>query len=157
MSAISGTQALSATGLPPVNESLVPASIRNGPPAAKSAYETALGFEDVLVNQLAQEMMATVSSSTGSGSDDGSSDGSDGSGGSGGSDPMSGAYSQLLPQALTSGIMSAGGLGIAQQIATALDPAIADAPSSTGGAGTATAAVTNSTTAAEPSTGGATL
>jgi Rod binding domain-containing protein len=135
MSAISGTQSLSGTGLPPVNESLIPASIRNGSPAAKSAYETALGFEDVLVNQLAQEMMATVSSQSDDGSSDGSGDGSsDGSSALGASDPSSGAYSQLLPQALTSGIMSAGGLGIAQQIATALDPSIDAAPAKTGGA-----------------------
>ena len=77
--------------------------------------------------------MATVSSSSDdSSSDDGSSDDSS-SDGSGGSDSVSGEYSQLLPQALTSSIMSAGGLGIAQQIATALDPSIG-ATASAGGA-----------------------
>ena len=128
MSAISGSDTLSAAGLPPINEALLPASVRNGSPAAKSAYETALSFEDVLVNELSQAMMATVSSS----SDDSSSDDSS-SDGSGGSDSVSGEYSQLLPQALTSSIMSAGGLGIAQQIATALDPSIG-ATASAGGA-----------------------
>jgi Rod binding domain-containing protein len=133
MSAISGSDTLSAAGLPPINEALLPASVRNGSPAAKSAYETALSFEDVLVNELSQAMMATVSSSSDdSSSDDGSSDDSS-SDGSGGSDSVSGEYSQLLPQALTSSIMSAGGLGIAQQIATALDPSIG-ATASTGGA-----------------------
>ena len=138
MSAISGSDTLSAAGLPPINEALLPASVRNGSPAAKSAYETALSFEDVLVNELSQAMMATVSSSSDDGSsddsssDDGSSDDSS-SDGSGGSDSVSGEYSQLLPQALTSSIMSAGGLGIAQQIATALDPSIG-ATASAGGA-----------------------
>jgi Rod binding domain-containing protein len=133
MSAISGSDTLSAAGLPPINEALLPASVRNGSPAAKSAYETALSFEDVLVNELSQAMMATVSSSSDdSSSDDGSSDDSS-SDGSGGSDSVSGEYSQLLPQALTSSIMSAGGLGIAQQIATALDPSIG-ATASAGGA-----------------------
>jgi Rod binding domain-containing protein len=134
MSAISGAAAAAAAAaLPPINEALLPASIRNGSPAAKSAYQTALGFEDVLVNQLSQAMMSTVSSSSGDDSSDGSSS-DDGSSDSAGSDPAATEYSQLLPQALTSGIMSAGGLGIAQQIATALDPAIASDPS-TGGPG----------------------
>jgi Rod binding domain-containing protein len=133
MSAISGSDTLSAAGLPPINEALLPASVRNGSPAAKSAYETALSFEDVLVNELSQAMMATVSSSSDDGSSDDSSSDDSSSDGSGGSDSVSGEYSQLLPQALTSSIMSAGGLGIAQQIATALDPSIG-ATASTGGA-----------------------
>jgi Rod binding domain-containing protein len=133
MSAISGSDTLSAAGLPPINEALLPASVRNGSPAAKSAYETALSFEDVLVNELSQAMMATVSSSSDDGSSDDSSSDDSSSDGSGGSDSVSGEYSQLLPQALTSSIMSAGGLGIAQQIATALDPSIG-ATASAGGA-----------------------
>jgi Rod binding domain-containing protein len=116
MSAISGIN---------VTNALLPASVRNGPPAAKRAYETALGFEGVLVNQLSQEMMATVSSAS-------QADSSDGSTGSAGADPSSGAYSQLLPQALTSSIMSAGGLGIAQQLATSLDPSLRATPSAGG-------------------------
>jgi hypothetical protein len=62
--------------------------------------------------------MATVNSS---GDDSGSGDDSDGSGGSA---AAGGEYSQLLPQALSTSIMAAGGLGIAQQIAVTLDPAI---------------------------------
>jgi hypothetical protein len=125
MSAISGLGAPSAAGLPPVDQTLLPAAVRNGPPAAKSAYETALGFESMLVNQLAQEMMATAGGSAQTGSSDGS----------GGSDPMSGGYSTLVGQALTSSIMADGGLGIAQQIATALDPALGAAAPGAGAPG----------------------
>jgi len=63
-------------------------------------------------------------------SDDGSSgDGSDGSssdssGGILGSDPSTSAFASMIPTALTQSIMSSGGLGIAQQLAQAIDPAI---------------------------------
>ena len=50
----------------------------------------------------------------------------------GSSDPANNMYAQLLPTALTSGVMSAGGLGIAQQLASALDPAIAASAASGG-------------------------
>ncbi len=98
--------------------------------AAKQAYAEGLEFEQVLVNELAQQLTATVSS----GSD--GSDGSDGSGGSDGSDGSDGdastgllgsaasMYSSLIPQALTTSIISAGGLGIASEIAGALDPSL---------------------------------
>jgi hypothetical protein len=111
------------TGLPPIDPSLEPASVRSGPPAAKRAYGVALGFEQMLVDQLSQELAASTQSS---GSDPTSSDGSgtDSSSGLLGSDPASSAYSSLIPQALTSSIMSAGGVGIAQQLAGAIDPAL---------------------------------
>jgi Rod binding domain-containing protein len=109
--------------LPPIEPSREPAYIRNGDAAAKKAYATALGFEQILVNQLAQQLTATMSD-PGDSSDGPSSDpSSSGSGGSG-SDPAGGAYSQMLPGALTASIMSSGGLGIASQIAAGLDPAL---------------------------------
>ena len=108
---------LPATSVPPINPASEPASIRNGPPAAKQAYQEALGFEQLLVDQLSQQLSATVSSSGGS-------DGS--SGGVMGSDPSTSAFASLVPQALTSGIMSAGGTGIALQLARALDPALGE-------------------------------
>jgi hypothetical protein len=86
----------------------------------------------VLVNQLAQQLAATVPGLDGSsGSDDGlggsSDDGlggtsSDSSGSSGGL----GAYSSLLPQTLATSVMSGGGTGIAMQIATSIDPALGE-------------------------------
>jgi hypothetical protein len=122
--------ALSITGLTPVDSSQLPANVRNGTPAQKQAYETALGFEQVLVGELSQELAATASSSgtDGSSTDDGSSgdgtSGDDSASGLMGSDPASSMYAQLLPQALTSSIMSAGGTGMAQEIAAALDPSL---------------------------------
>jgi hypothetical protein len=121
--------ALSAGSLPPINPASEPASVRNGPAAAKQAYQEALGFEQLLVSQLSQQLAATVSSPGGDGSSDGSSDSSsDGSSDSGGgilgSDPGTSGFAGMIPQALTSGIMSSGGTGIALQLAKALDPAL---------------------------------
>jgi Rod binding domain-containing protein len=138
MSAIpSFDPSLLSGGLPPVNQATEPAVIRNGGPAAKKAYQEALGFESILVNQLSQELASTVSSP---GSSDGSSsDSSDSSSSSGGGllggDPSTSAFSNMIPQALSTSIMSAGGLGIATRLAESLDPAILTAKPSTHGAG----------------------
>ena len=98
--------ALPASSLPPLSAATEPASVRNGPPAAKQAYQEALGFEQLLVDQLSQQLAASTSMM--------------------GSDPGTSAFASLIPQALTSGIMSAGGTGIALQLATALDPALGE-------------------------------
>ena len=114
--------------LPAINAANEPADIRNGNSAAQKAYQEALGFEDVLVQQLTQELASTVTSPTddsslgSDGSDD--SDSSSSSGGVLGSDPSTSAFSSLIPTALTQSIMSSGGVGIAQQLAQAIDPAI---------------------------------
>jgi hypothetical protein len=119
---------LLSSGLPPINPATEPASIRNGGPEAKKAYQEALGFENVLLNQLSQALASTVSTPSADGSSaDGSVDSSDSSGSGGGllgSDPSSSAFASLIPQALSNSIMSAGGLGIAARLAQSLDPAI---------------------------------
>jgi hypothetical protein len=137
MNAIAATSALPTTSasmpagnLPTIDPANEPPAIRNGDQKAKNAYETGLAFENVLVNELAQQLAATVPGLDGSsGSDDGlggsSDDGlggtsSDSSGSAGGL----GAYSSLLPQTLASSIMSGGGTGIAMQIAQSIDPAL---------------------------------
>jgi len=102
--------------LPPIDAANEPANIRNGNAAAKNAYQEALGFEDILVQQLTQELSGTVTSP--------SDDSSDSTGGILGSDPSTSAFASLIPTALTQSIMSSGGLGIAQQLAQAIDPAI---------------------------------
>jgi Rod binding domain-containing protein len=126
MSAIGFDSSSLTSALPPINQATEPESIRKGGPAAQKAYQEALGFEDVLVNQLSQELASTVSSpSNGSGDgSDSSGDSSSGGGGMLGSDPSTSAFSSLIPQALTTSIMSGGGLGVAAQLAQALDPAI---------------------------------
>lgn len=139
MSAISATAALPTTSasmpagsLPLIDPANEPAAIRNGDTKAKNAYETGLAFENVLVNELSQQLAATVPGLDGSG---GSSDGlggssDDGLGGtSDDSSPSSGglgAYSSLLPQTLTSSIMQGGGTGIAMQIAKSIDPGLGE-------------------------------
>jgi len=118
------------SSLPPVDAANEPADIRNGNTAAKNAYQEALGFEDILVQQLTQELANTVSSpsdgSSGDGSGDSSdsSDSSDSTGGILGSDPSTSGFASLIPTALTQSIMSSGGLGIAAQLAQSIDPAI---------------------------------
>ena len=118
--------AIGDTTLPPVSAANEPADIRNGNSAAQKAYQEALGFENILVQQLTQELASTISSPT-----DDSSLGSGGShssnssgGGILGSDPSTSAFASLIPTALTQSIMSSGGLGIAQQLAQSIDPAI---------------------------------
>jgi len=166
MSALSSTSlssidpSLLGASTPAINQALLPASIRNGTPAAKQAYNEALGFEQILVNELTQEMAATVTSPDDSSSDDGlggddSSDDSsstDATSGLLGSDPSMSMYAQMLPDALTSSLMSSGGTGMALQIAQALDPSImTTAPPAT----TTTPTSTPSSGTTIPSSGGA--
>jgi hypothetical protein len=133
LSSVSLGSVLPVTTTPPVDPALEPESIRNGNQAAKNAYQTGVAFENVLMNQLAQAMTATVPGVSsdddglgGSSSDDSGDSSSDATGGLAGSDSGISAYSSLLPQAMTSGIMSSGGTGIAMQIAQSLDPALAN-------------------------------
>jgi hypothetical protein len=116
---------LGAANLPPIDAALMPADIRTGDARAKKAYEEALGFEQMLMQQLTQQLASTV---TAPGGDSGSSDSSDStdssSGGILGSDPSTNALAGLIPMALTQGVMSGGGVGVADRLAHAIDPAI---------------------------------
>ena len=114
------------SSLPPIDAANEPADIRNGNAAAQKAYKEALGFEDILVQQLTQELASTVTSPSqdGSGNDGSGNSSSGSSGGILGSDPSTSAFASLIPTALTQSIMSSGGLGIAQRLAQAIDPAI---------------------------------
>ena len=120
---------LPGTSLPPIDQSLLPADIRNGDAKAKQAYQQALGFEDILVNQLTQQLAQTVVSPSDDSSDDGSGDSSDSSGDSGGilgSDSSTSMFASMIPTALTQSIMSGGGVGVADGLARAIDPAIGE-------------------------------
>ena len=130
MSAIAATTSIPASNLPLIDPANEPASVRNGDQKAKNAYATGVAFENVLVNELAQQLTATVPGLDGS--DDGlggttdSGDGSVGStGGVGGSGGL-GAYASLLPQTLANGITAGGGTGIAMEIAKSIDPALGE-------------------------------
>ncbi len=97
---------------PVVNQALEPASVRNGSPAVKQDYNEALSFESVFVNQLCQQLVDTTGLAGTSGAD--SSDGSS-------SDPSVSDFASMLPGALSSSIMSQGGLGLAAQLLPGLE------------------------------------
>ena len=118
---------LGANSLPPIDSSLEPAEIRNGNAQAKQAYQEALGFEDILMQQLTQQLADTITSPGNSGDSSDSDDSSDsGSGGILGSDPSTSAFASMIPTALTQSIMAGGGVGVADRLARAIDPAIGE-------------------------------
>ncbi|HYM56057.1 MAG TPA: hypothetical protein VES97_11890 [Solirubrobacteraceae bacterium] len=102
-----------SAGLPVVNQALEPAWVRHGSPSTQKAYETALSFERTLVEQLSKSLAAAG----GLGSES-SQEGESGlgEGGSPGAGAQSGELSSMLPQALSAGVMNAGGLGLAAQL-----------------------------------------
>lgn len=108
-----GTQA----GIPSLNIADLPANVRNGDKTARQAYAEGLAFEQVLVNQLTRQMATSMS---GTASSDGTAMGGSGSSGLAGAS----AFSSLIPQALTQSIMSGGGLGVAEEFAASVDPAL---------------------------------
>jgi hypothetical protein len=132
-------------GIPSLNVADIPANIRNGNAAAQQAYTEGLAFEQVLVNELTTQLANTM----GSGTLDPTSDSSDSSDSSSSGGLLGGssasAYSSLIPQALSSSIMSGGGLGMAEQFAAAIDPSLNDPTSSASGEGASTELNSDST------------
>lgn len=128
-------------GLPPIDQSLIPAAVRNAGPASVKTYQTALSFEGMLDEQLAQALTQTLQ-----GSD--SSDSSDADGSS--PDAATSLTLQLLPQSLSQGLVSAGGIGLAGQLYQALGGTIptgsAAATNSAAGSATATGSATDPAT-----------
>lgn len=115
------------SGLPPIDQAQLPADVRAATPARKQAYEAGLGFEQMLVQQLSQSLVASAGDPS---SDDGSGDGSGSTGALGGGSP----YASLLPDALSQGVMGAGGLGLARQLMDAIAPAAPRTAAPAGGA-----------------------
>ena len=97
---------MTLASLPPIDQAQLPQDIRTAPPARKDAYEAGLGFERLLVQQLSQSLTNSARDALG------------------GSSP----YAMLLPDALTDGVMAGGGLGLARQLADAIEPATAIEP-----------------------------
>jgi Rod binding domain-containing protein len=133
--------ALPSGAQPVVNQALEPAWVRKGSAATQKAYETALAFEQMLVEELSQSLTASSGLGGESSADGESSEGSTGAGGA------SGPLSSMLPQALTSGVMSAGGLGLAAQMTSQLAGAAAHGA---GGGGARTGGMSASTGASTP-------
>jgi hypothetical protein len=83
---------MTISGLPTVADSALPASVRSGSESDKQAYKAALGFEQMLVEQMVTTM-------------------------AGDSGPLAqGPYAQQMQTTLASAITGAGGLGLAQQL-----------------------------------------
>lgn len=113
-------------GLPATDYASEPYAIKHGDKAAKAAYAEGLGFEQVFVNQLTQQLSSTLSGDSTDSADSADSTDSTDSSGDGSSASAGGPYSSLLSSALTQGVMSSGGAGgLAMQLAQSLDPSLA--------------------------------
>jgi hypothetical protein len=120
-----------STGLPIVNQATEPEWVRKGSAATQKAYESALSFEQTLVEQLSQSLASTSGLS---GESEGESSSEEGGSSSGGASDSQ--LSSMLPQALTASVMDAGGLGLAAQMTRSLEGAQAVSQTkTTGGAG----------------------
>jgi Rod binding domain-containing protein len=84
--------------IPPIDSSMLPADVRNGSPERRQAYQAGLGFERMLVAQLAKSLADT----TGAGDDAASA--------------ATKTYTDMLPDALADGILAGGGLGLARNL-----------------------------------------
>ena len=138
-------EASPSAGVPVVNQALEPSWVRNGSASTQKAYQAALSFEQTLVEQLAHSLTA-------SGGLGGESSQEGEAGAEEGGSSMAGAneLSSTLPQALASGVMNAGGLGLAAELTKGLQGAQGAAPQQTSGADSQT-----SSGAAMGATGGA--
>jgi Rod binding domain-containing protein len=92
-------------GVAPIDNSMLPADVRNGTQSAKDDYKAALQFERQLVEQLTQTMADTTKAATAGGDDDQS------------SDAATDSYKSMLPGVMADAVMGAGGLGLARTIA----------------------------------------
>ena len=112
------------SALPPIDQALLPAEVRQGSAADKQDYQAALGFERMLVGELTKSMTATANPAgdgTDDGSDDSSTDSSSDSSGDdtsilSGTDAATSTYMQMLPDQLADSVMANGGLGLAQNL-----------------------------------------
>jgi hypothetical protein len=94
-----------SAGLPARSSALEPEWVRKGSPALQKQYAAALQFEQMLVAQLAGAL-----------TQNGELGGAGGEEGGAGGEPGASIYSSMLPQALASGVVNGGGLGLAAQL-----------------------------------------
>lgn len=114
---------LTATDLSALGSNILPTvlppDVRKAGAKGEQLYKAALGFEQLLTQELTDQLAQTMQGTDDAdGSDSSSDDGSDDPStqsifSMGGSSPV---VSQMLPQALSDGITQAGGLGIAHQL-----------------------------------------
>jgi Rod binding domain-containing protein len=89
------------SGIPPIDQSLLPAEVRNGSTKDKQTYAAALGFERALMGEMTKAMAATAKPI-----DDGENGDSQ--------DSATSMYMDMLPDQLADGIQQNGGLGLAK-------------------------------------------
>ncbi|HEX5619235.1 MAG TPA: hypothetical protein VFX51_12480 [Solirubrobacteraceae bacterium] len=82
---------MAINGLPAVPNTALPAAVRNGSDDDKQAYKAALGFEQILLNQLVGEMLPKGTLTEG-------------------------PYAAPMQEAFTSGLIADGGIGLAAQL-----------------------------------------
>ena len=91
------------SGLPPIDQSLLPADVRKGSDADRKTYAAALGFERALVQELAKTMAETAKPVDGGDGDEPK-------------DAASSMYMQQLPDQLADSVIQNGGLGLARNL-----------------------------------------
>ena len=87
--------------IPPIDNSLLPAEVRNGSASDKKSYQAALGFERMLLGELTKQMAETAKPADGE--DDNQ-------------DSASSMYMQMLPDQLADAVTQNGGTGMARSL-----------------------------------------
>jgi hypothetical protein len=82
---------MAINGLPAIPATALPAAVRNGSDEDKQAYKAALGFEQILLDQLVGEMLPKGTLTEG-------------------------PYAAPMQEAFTSGLIADGGIGLAAQL-----------------------------------------
>ena len=96
---------MTQSALPPIDNALLPADVRNGSPERRKQYDAALAFERQLVGELTKALADTAKPA-----DDES------------SSAATKTYRDLVPGTMADAIMSEGGLGLAIQLDASMHP-----------------------------------
>jgi Rod binding domain-containing protein len=86
------------TGLEGISSAPLPADLRDAPKATQERWRAGLGFEQVLVGQLAKALAATT-------------------GGEDGGSAATQTYRSMLPDTLAAAVTASGGIGLARALA----------------------------------------
>jgi Rod binding domain-containing protein len=101
-----------AGGLPLVSPATEPEFVRKGSATVKSAYQEALGFEEMLVEELTKSM--SEAGGLGEGGQAGEGEGEEGA--------STNMLTSMMPQTLSETLTRGGGLGLAKQLTSEIDP-----------------------------------
>jgi hypothetical protein len=99
------------SGIGPIDQSLLPAAVRNGTADERKTYAAALGFERQLVEQLAKQLASPTNRDE-----------------SAPASAASSSYREQHPGVLSDAVIAGGGLGLAAQIAASIGPSAQKAP-----------------------------